>query len=125
MSLLRLLKVSKGCVVVDLTCPPLSHYHVHHLFQAELSSVSAETCDLEATILRLETQLWQRGVRILSPESDLTRYQAARSIDPDFSTRCNAYTQLAGRFREKAGVELERRRSWPESTSNCGSSGTG
>lgn len=63
--------------------------------------------ELDIAIRRGETQLWQRGVRIVAPNKDAADYHAAREFDPDFSLLCADLNQLAARYKKKYGVEVE------------------
>lgn len=76
---------------------------------AELSLLIAKRCDSEVALRRVETQLWQTGsVRFLPAPNYLgISYQLARATDPGFSTLCDAYTQIAALYRQKAAVETQ------------------
>jgi len=80
-----------------------------------LSLREAEYCESEAAIRRLESHLWETGVRILQPRVQATRYQAARARDPDFYTLIDDYTQLAKRYRQLREMELATGGSYRES----------
>ena len=77
--------------------------------QAKLSLLVAHQCENTVTIRRVESQLWEKGVRIVCPKEDVARYQAARAVDPRLTALCNAYPRLATRFRETSGPAPWRR----------------
>lgn len=77
------------------------------MLMAETALCFAEYYESVAAIRRLETKLWQRGIRILSPKVTATRYQAARVADPEFSTLCDDYTQLATRHGQLGEIRIE------------------
>jgi hypothetical protein len=57
---------------------------------------------------RAEVRLWERGIRIISPEGAAARYQAALSADPHLAAYCDGYARLAARYRgELRELELE------------------
>lgn len=83
------------------------HWPLPPIIQAETALLNAQLYESEAAIRRLETQLWQRGVRTLPSDAKAARYQAARSADPDFAALCDALTRLAVRHRQKRELELQ------------------
>lgn len=57
---------------------------------------------------RAESRLWERGIRIISPEGAAARYQAALSADPHLTAYCDGYTRLAACYKgELRELELE------------------
>lgn len=76
-------------------------------FQAEATLLRAEQCEEKITMRQSELRLWEDGVRIHAPSEEATRYKAARSRDPGFTALCDAYKQLAARYREKRVLELQ------------------
>lgn len=79
---------------------------VIRLQRADDEELRAEMYESKIGCRRSEVQLWERGVKIISPK-EATRYQAALSADPQFTALCSAYTRLATLYKRKRRVELQ------------------
>lgn len=61
---------------------------------------------LELAIRTAENDLWDRGVRILSPEENAARYAAARQADPNFAALRRLLTRIADWCGQYERIEL-------------------